>query len=323
MICLKRLLKKFFPPPVNAFNREVERILSSIQNEHKINDQNYSDLIQKNVVLQQRIDALEKTIIHLEKTTEQLKQNGRESTQSSEQIMRSLQDHTKIAKELRGIQLESLWGNIFRDTIAESVWLKNRCFSPGRWAAGYPFLYILYRVLNDVHPKRILELGLGQTTHMIGQYADAFDDVQHMVVEHDSEWISFFKRSSSLGKNTHLLKLELEESVYLEDQSVLSYQDFAQALQGKKFDLISIDGPFGGAAKIYSRVDTLRLLPECLSDSFVILLDDTNRGGEQRTAARMEQRLKDSRIDYKTGRYVGQKETRIWTSEDWRFLCSL
>ena len=81
---MKRLLKKFLPPPVNAFNREVERILSSIQNEHKINDQNYSDLIQKNVVLQQRIDALEKTIIHLEKTTEQLKQNGRESTQSSE-----------------------------------------------------------------------------------------------------------------------------------------------------------------------------------------------------------------------------------------------
>ncbi len=62
---------------------------------------------------------------------------------------------------------EILWAEIFRSVTDKSTWLKNRSFAPGRWALGYPALYILYRILNEMKPKSILELGLGQSTRMI------------------------------------------------------------------------------------------------------------------------------------------------------------
>lgn len=97
---------------------------------------------------------------------------------------------------------------------------------------------------------------------MIGQYASAFEDVQHIVIEHDPEWIAFFKRSFSFGERTTLLQLPLEESAYLEDNKVLSYKGFTDALEGKSFDLISIDGPFGRECKNILACGCLAIIPE-------------------------------------------------------------
>lgn len=72
----------------------------------------------------------------------------------------------KIAK-LEAISSENVWANIFNNTISNSPWLKDKSFSPGRWGVGYAYLYVMYRVLNEIRPRRILELGLGQSTRMI------------------------------------------------------------------------------------------------------------------------------------------------------------
>ena len=96
-----------------------------------------------------------------------------------------------------GYILELLWSQIYHDTVLGSDWLKNNSISPGgprRWAVGYNFLYTLYRILNEMRPKQILEIGLGQSTKLTGQYADYFD-AKHLVVEHDLEWTKFFCKS--------------------------------------------------------------------------------------------------------------------------------
>ena len=317
---MKQFLKKILPPPTASFNREVEHILTAMQSNH----QDLSKIHEENVRLRREIAALKQEVSDLKGSKARLTEGIRLQTNQTNRMLaeRKTAEDT-LLKDLKGRQSEVLWGEIFRDTIVNSIWLKDKSFSPGRWAAGYPFLYALYRVLDEARPKRILELGLGQTTRMIGQYASAFEDVQHIVIEHDPEWIAFFKRSFSFGERTTLLQLPLEESAYLEDNKVLSYKGFTDALEGKSFDLISIDGPFGGNAKIYSRVDVLRLFPNCLMDSFAVLLDDFDRLGERRTMAKMELNLKDHGIAYHVGRFVGQKETRILTSENWKFLCSM
>jgi hypothetical protein len=51
----------------------------------------------------------------------------------------------------------------FRGTIEDCEWLKYRSFSPGGWAMDNAALYTLFRILNDVKPKNILEFGLGQS----------------------------------------------------------------------------------------------------------------------------------------------------------------
>ncbi|RYE57082.1 MAG: hypothetical protein EOP48_06585 [Sphingobacteriales bacterium] len=38
---------------------------------------------------------------------------------------------------------EISWGLIFNNAISNSRWFINKSVNSGRWAAGYPFLYIL------------------------------------------------------------------------------------------------------------------------------------------------------------------------------------
>lgn len=115
-----------------------------------------------------------------------------------------------IAKSVNdsvGVARENEWAAIFNNTIYNSSWLKDRSFSPGRWAVGYQFLYVMYRILNEVKPKSILELGLGQSTRMIAQYVRASSDVNHYVVEHDPGWIEFFSNNFAVPESTTIVQL--------------------------------------------------------------------------------------------------------------------
>ena len=88
---------------------------------------------------------------------------------------------------------EILWSQIYHDTIIDSEWLLDKAVSPGgphRWAVGYNFLYALYRILDEMHPKNVLEMGL-ESTKLTGQYARYFS-AGHTVVEHDKEWTKFY-----------------------------------------------------------------------------------------------------------------------------------
>ena len=76
---------------------------------------------------------------------------------------------------------EILWAEIFHDASSNSTWLHDKAFSAGRWAVGYQYLYSVYRILDEVKPKNILELGLGQSTRLLGQYASENVDVSHTV----------------------------------------------------------------------------------------------------------------------------------------------
>lgn len=218
---------------------------------------------------------------------------------------------------------EAVWAETFNNTINGSAWLKNTAFSPGRWAVGYPVLYVMYRVLNEARPQRILELGLGQSTRMIGQYVATHEGVEHVVVEHDPEWIAFFKNDFALSERTEILQLDREMVPYKEAEAVRVFQGFREALAGKKFDFIFIDAPLGGDMKQYARIDVLRLLPECLSENFVIMIDDAERGGETHTVAEMEKRLREHGILCRRGRYSGKKDCVVLTPEHMGFLTTM
>lgn len=216
-----------------------------------------------------------------------------------------------------------MWAQIFDLTISRSTWLKDKAFSPGRWAVGYPYLYVMYRVLNETHPKHILELGLGQSTRMISQYAAAYDDVEHIVVEHDLEWIQFFCNSYPIPNNTKIVRLDREMISYKEAENVRVFKGFKETFQGKKFDFISIDAPLGGDMKQYARIDVLRMMPSCLLKDFVIMIDDTERNGETNTLKEMERCLVENNLRYKRGLYRGEKNCTILCAEDLGFLSSM
>lgn len=217
------------------------------------------------------------------------------------------------------------WATVFHDTVRPDGWLKDVPLSPGRVALDYPGLYALYRSLDEFRPKNILELGLGQSTRVIDAYSGHFG-ARHTIVEHDKSWVEFFLGRHGKNEDTRILCPErLEEPYhgrYIDTQSPIKhYKDFASELAGEVFDFIFIDGPQGSDE--CSRVDVTELLPECLASSFVIMLDDSNREGENRTLGVIAQILQNVGIAFKIGAYDGLKDTALIVSEDLKFLLSL
>ena len=117
-----------------------------------------------------------------------------------------------------------------------------------------------------------MELGLGQSTKLISQYAAEFPKVRHQVVEHDLNWIDFFRKNFILPSNTEVVRLVWDFVSYKEAERVRVFKNFSETFKGQKFDFISIDAPWGGDMKQYSRIDVLMMLPDCLADRFIIIL---------------------------------------------------
>ena len=244
--------------------------------------------------------------------------------ESEARVLAAVKTQAQTTAEIRKFAEDSAWASVFNSTIAGSAWLRDAAFSPGRWAVGYPFLYVLYRVLNDGKPRSILETGLGQSTRMIAQYAAAHAGTAHTVVEHDAAWIRFFGESFALPPSTQVAHLPLTKTWrYGADAEIVAYEGFGERFRGRKFDLISLDGPFGFMAKTYARADILPLIPECLAESFVILIDDFERKGERATVAELTRILRERGVAFCEATYSGIKQMHIVASPDKKFLCSL
>lgn len=288
---IKNFLKKVVPPPTNVFNREIQQI------------------IKLNKMQSDRMDVLVKQI-------EKLKQENDIIKITLDKLANGIANSTGYASE-------AVWAEIFNNVIAGSTWLLNTSFSPGRWAVGYPYLYVMYRILNEIRPKRILELGLGQSTRMIGQYVSSHENVEHFVVEHDLEWIDFFQRDFSLSVHSQIIQLDLAMEPYKEVADVRVYKEFVERFKDQKFDFICIDAPYGGDMTQYARVDVLKILPGCLAENFIVMIDDSMRLGEKQTIKEMQYILEQNGIAYKRGKYTGKKDFVILCSESLKFVCSI
>lgn len=219
------------------------------------------------------------------------------------------------------LRLDELnWANVFNSAIANSKWLHTQSFNPGRWAAGYPMLYILYRIYNDIKPKNILEFGLGESSKLAYQYIQHQPEALLTIVEQDQNWLDFFsKEIHDISANTLLLPVETQTRY---GHQVLQYQNLLETLQQKKFDLMIVDGPFG--SKHYSRPQIIDLVQHNLNHaSFVIIIDDYEREGERETAAKLRETLSSHNIPFSEGVYAGQKQTLLICSKNFNFLTSL
>lgn len=310
-LMIKFLLKKLLPSPTNTFNGDIQELYNLIEKEQEKTNGIIADLRKKNENSSEVIQLLQSEKNILEKLLD---------VQKAE--LEKVNEILGKTQEAMGKADEVIWAQIFNNTITDSKWLADKTFSPGRWAAGYQFLYVLYRALNEVKPKKILELGLGQTTRMIAQYAATDSQILHKVVEHDAEWAEFFKRDFILSPQSELIQLPLFKKSY-QGEKLYAYKNFKKTFSNDKFDFISIDGPFGFLSKEYARMDILELLPDCLEKSFVIMIDDYEREGEKNTINLVKKILDNASVPYAFGNYEGQKHAAILTSSDLKFLCSL
>ncbi|MBO7144839.1 MAG: hypothetical protein J6W13_08425 [Salinivirgaceae bacterium] len=223
----------------------------------------------------------------------------------------------ELRKQIESYQREILNAHRFSDTIKDSEWLKNKSFSAGGAALDYGALYTMYRILDSVHPINILEFGLGQSSKMIYQYTNHYDNSRAITYEHDEEWISFFKSIVKDLYPINIYKTELQETEY-NGRKTLSYKNNCKELLKNKFDFVFVDGPFG--SDNYSRSQILYLIPDCLEESFCIMIDDVQRTGEQETVSEIEKILYENKIEYYKRVYCSMKNHVVICSKDLRFL---
>jgi seryl-tRNA synthetase len=210
----------------------------------------------------------------------------------------------KAEKAMRSAS-EAVWAEVFNNAIKNCSWLRDVSLSPGRWAVGYPYLYVMYRVLNEFRPKSILELGLGQSTTLINQYVRKFDGVSSITVEQDKSWIEFYCNATKLSKDFSIEHIKVKEVSFLDDDKCLVYDGLLDHLHGKKFDFISVDGPAHSRSDKYRRIDVINLIPEYLSDSFVIIIDDLDVPTCKASFELIIEKLQRCKIEHKVGMYHG------------------
>lgn len=193
-------------------------------------------------------------------------------------------------------------------------------------------MYVVSRLLNEVRPGKILETGLGQSTRLIGSYVkwrEKQTQIEHIVVEHDPSWIDVFCGDFETGGSTRicqrdLVQMQIRNPVSQQACATWMYQDFEPLLRGKKFDFISLDGPYGtNEPGGFSRVDILALLPQCLEPRFCLVMDDYERHGEQNTVNCIRAALRESGIAFAETVYRGEQDLYLIASADLKYLCTL
>lgn len=231
--------------------------------------------------------------------------------------------HTKRSVQLfrmEQILREIEWGQIFSNTIIDCKWLKFKALSPGRWAANYSFLYIIFRIINENTIQSILEFGLGQTTILTSQYVNENVKTEHDIIEHDQSWIDSFCNKYGFVNKMNIHKVGLIKEKYRK-KLVLKY-DLSQTHIGlKKYNLILIDGPYGD--DYLSRSNVLDVIPNSLSSQFIIIIDDCQRNGEMRLVVEICIKLNENNIEYLMGEYYGAKKQVLLCSPNYKFMTSL
>lgn len=215
---------------------------------------------------------------------------------------------------------ELLWAQTFDFAIRGSEWFTNKALNPGRWALGFPGLYILYRTLSDVKPESILELGLGESSKLTFQYAKHYPGKHLTIIEQSDEWRDVFCDTIFDARQmVCVLPLDVRGSGSAKHYS---YRDFISAVRGRKYDLIIVDGPWGSRRN--SRNQILDLIEEgLLREKFVIIFDDADRRGEKDTIQKIKELLSAQNRKFFHGTYRGKKDTCIICSSEYRFLTSL
>ena len=228
---------------------------------------------------------------------------------------------------------ELIWANIFHDSINGCEWLdkENFAINPGRWAVGYNYFYVVFRILNEFKPKNILELGLGQSSRLIGQYVKTHEGCRHDIVEHDTKFAEVSQKNFDFSPASVFNLIDIKKASFKNSDGggqgiVTVYEEnkFNEVVKGKRYDFVSIDGPYGFNNTLpLSRIDLLPYLPQCLNESFCIVIDDFNRIGEQNTAALIRKTLIENKIAFRDTVYSGSKDLYLLASADLAWLCSM
>ncbi len=220
--------------------------------------------------------------------------------------------NSKLEKDI----FELNWANIYHDTSKGKNWLQDLSISPYDMAINYSMLYILTRIFSDFKIRSVLEFGLGESSKFINSYAEFNSkELQHIVVEHDQNWIDFYKKNVSGLCEIKCLDLV---NISINECSIKTYKKLDTIGNVNNFDLYIIDGPLG--LPNYSRYDICLIAQKFReNDEFLIVIDDFQRKGEKDTYSHLIRILKEKNLNTYTKEFVSIKNQLLIATEKYKF----
>ena len=205
-------------------------------------------------------------------------------------------------------ELEAVYQNIFERDLAQ-VGAKNEFYPVGN-AANYSLLYFILRVMRELKPTFVLELGAGQTSLLFNEMARCgLISANVSTIEHDPNWADHV--SSRVSHEVRVVNLRRY------DDGRLSYHgyDFGGLTLERTIDFLVVDGPSALThEQKYSRHCSLELLEWLNPDGFVIVIDDAERSGEVLLRNRIAQKLQAKGISFTRGEIAANKRQSIFAS---------
>ena len=300
-----------------TFSEKLDNSFSDIKKE-------FSDIKKEYMSIENQINSLNSSYLDMNSQVNGFKKDLNLINEQLDIIYKNLEHNLNFHQKLKSdifinkrFLKEMKYAHIFRDTITNSDWLFNKSFSPNNSAANYSFLYVLYRILDEVKPLKILELGLGQTTLLTSQYANFFENTNLQVIEDNEKWIEYFSNKLDLTPNVKI-NLVNKKEILINSFKCFKYENFSSLIKDDLFNLLIIDGPYG-ANQEYPRSNILDLIDN-LADNFVIIIDDYDRQGEANTSKILLDKLSENGINFDTSVFSGIKNQLVIYSKDNHFI---
>ena len=213
----------------------------------------------------------------------QLRRAGREKFLASF----GLPSKTKVERAFA----EQLYYQAFLDLKA-SIGVQ-RPFFPFGGAANASLLYLIARCLSELPISRACELGAGQSTLLFDSFA-SLRNIEVDSLEQRESWAKEVVSKLEHPERVHVHLCPLRSQI-VRGLATDAY-DLCGKVEGKRFDLILVDGPSGTRQR--SRWGSLEVLDQCLADEFVVIFDDAERPGEMETIAEALRLLESKQIAF-------------------------
>ena len=187
-------------------------------------------------------------------------------------IINSVQRYNR---RLNTAYLENMYQISYLDLARRTSWLTDvPLSSPSGGTASFSLLYIMLSILSEKAVSRPMEIGVGQSTRLLVQYARAFAK-QLTLLDDDEFWLRQFTADD---EGITALHAQLVPTVV--GTRTIDWYDCDQP--SEKFDFLLIDGPMAFARGMrYNRLGILKWLPDIMEPEFVMIVDDSTRPAEQ------------------------------------------
>jgi len=222
-----------------------------------------------------------------------------------------------LGRRLDPLTLEQLYQANYLELAHRTPWLHEPPLSsPGGGTASFSQLYVLLSLLREGDFQRVLELGVGKSTALLQQWAEAHGaETEH--IDDDDGWLeaTVQKRAGSTAVHAPLAR----STVLGRD-----IQWYNTEPPSGKFDLVLVDGPQAWCGHDrYNRLGVLHWLPEILADGFVLVIDDASRSGERALVRAAEQEVRAACPQVVSREVIGGNSQAIIATPRYRFAAYL